>query len=175
MMLHLYRKAIPKISHDVVRFLRTREYAEIEDTQVIEAELDLSTVMVDYMNKEDRINQEAKAGLQRRHPLDVAAPGVPRGDQADWRSVIAGKRLPIHLVGKDRIAERVEGLFDGDDASIRHARFVRVGGDEIDNLDPASAFGAKRDGIDVDALNTSAREEEIEVKKPLTLQDLFFY
>ena len=66
-MLHLYRKVIPKISHDVVRFLRSREYAEIEDTQVIEAELDLSTVMVDYMNKEDRINQEAKAGLQRRH------------------------------------------------------------------------------------------------------------
>lgn len=66
MMLHLYRKVIPKISHDVVRHLRSREYAEIEDTQVIEAELDLSTVMVDYMNKQDRINQEAKAGLQRR-------------------------------------------------------------------------------------------------------------
>jgi len=67
MLMRLYRRAIPKISHDVIRFLRSREYAEIEDTAVIEAELDLSTVMVEYMNREDRISQEARSGMVRRH------------------------------------------------------------------------------------------------------------
>ena len=69
--MHLYRKIIPKIAHDCIRGLRLNEYVEIEDIQVIEAELDLATTMVEYMNNEDRISQEARSGLQRRHlPAD---------------------------------------------------------------------------------------------------------
>ena len=106
MMLNLYRKVIPKISHDVVRFLRSREYAEIEDTQVIEAELDLSTVMVDYMNKEDRINQEAKAGLQRRHLSPDRYAMVKK-------SIAEVREFPLANDGIDFVTTQVlEALFD---------------------------------------------------------------
>ena len=106
MMLNLYRKVIPKISHDVVRFLRSREYAEIEDTQVIEAELDLSTVMVDYMNKEDRISQEAKAGLQRRHLSPDRYIMVKK-------SIAEVREFPLANDGIDFVTTQVlEALFD---------------------------------------------------------------
>ncbi|MDE0881118.1 MAG: DUF507 family protein [Myxococcota bacterium] len=106
MMLNLYRKVIPKISHDVVRFLRSREYAEIEDTQVIEAELDLSTVMVDYMNKEDRINQEAKAGLARRHLSPDRYIMVKR-------SIAEVREFPLATDGITFVTDQVlEALFD---------------------------------------------------------------
>ena len=48
--MHLYRKIIPKIAHDCIRGLRLNEYVEIEDIQVIEAELDLATTMVSVLS-----------------------------------------------------------------------------------------------------------------------------
>ena len=106
MMLNLYRKVIPKISHDVVRFLRTREFAEIEDVLVIEAELDLSTVMVDYMNKEDRISAEAKAGLARRHLS-------PDRYRMVKKSIAEVREFPLEADGINHVTSQVlEALFD---------------------------------------------------------------
>ena len=106
--MHLYRKIIPKIAHDCIRGLRLNEYVEIEDIQVIEAELDLATTMVEYMNNEDRICQEARAGLQRRHlPADRYA--------MVKRSIAEVREFPLGEDGVKFVAGKVlEALFDSD-------------------------------------------------------------
>ncbi|HBU49553.1 MAG TPA: DUF507 domain-containing protein [Myxococcales bacterium] len=106
--MHLYRKIIPKIAHDCIRGLRLNEYVEIEDIQVIEAELDLATTMVEYMNNEDRISQEARSGLQRRHlPADRYA--------MVKRSIAEVREFPLGEAGVNFVAGKVlEALFDSD-------------------------------------------------------------
>ena len=64
--MRLYRKIIPKIAREVVRTLHSKGEIEVEDGKMDEAELDLAAVMVEYMNEEDRIVNEAKETMARR-------------------------------------------------------------------------------------------------------------
>ena len=99
----LYRRSLT-----IASSLRLNEYVEIEDIQVIEAELDLATTMVEYMNNEDRISQEARSGLQRRHlPADRYA--------MVKRSIAEVREFPLGEAGVNFVAGKVlEALFDSD-------------------------------------------------------------
>ena len=64
--MRIYRKIIPKIAREIVRTLHSRQEIEVEDGRMDEAELDLAAVMVEYMNEEERIVNEAKETIARR-------------------------------------------------------------------------------------------------------------
>jgi hypothetical protein len=64
--MRLYRKIIPKIAREIIRTLHSRQQVEVEDGRMDEAELDLAAVMVEYMNEEERIVNEAKDTVARR-------------------------------------------------------------------------------------------------------------
>ena len=64
--MRLYRKIIPKIAREIVRTLNSKQDIEVEDGRMDEAELDLAAVMVEYMNEEERIVNEAKETIARR-------------------------------------------------------------------------------------------------------------
>ncbi|MBL4819151.1 MAG: DUF507 family protein [Deltaproteobacteria bacterium] len=64
--MRLYRKIIPKIAKDSIRLLTAAELIEIEDGKAEEAELDLAAVMVEYLDAEERINEQARDLLARR-------------------------------------------------------------------------------------------------------------
>jgi uncharacterized protein len=64
--MRLYRKIIPKIAREIVRTAHSRQQIEVEDGRMDEAELDLAAVMVEYMNDEERIVNEAKDTMARR-------------------------------------------------------------------------------------------------------------
>ena len=64
--MRIYRKIIPKIAREIVRTLHSKQDIEVEDGRMDEAELDLAAVMVEYMNEEERIVNEAKETIARR-------------------------------------------------------------------------------------------------------------
>jgi len=64
--MRIYRKIIPKIAREIIRTLHSRQQVEVEDGRMDEAELDLAAVMVEYMNEEERIVNEAKDTIARR-------------------------------------------------------------------------------------------------------------
>jgi hypothetical protein len=64
--MRLYRKVIPKIAREIVRTLNAKKEVEVEDGKMDEAELDLAAILVEYMNEEERIVNEAKETMARR-------------------------------------------------------------------------------------------------------------
>ncbi len=64
--MRLYRKIIPKIAKDSIRLLTTAGLIEVEDDKVEEAELDLAAVMVEYLDADDRLAEQARDLLSRR-------------------------------------------------------------------------------------------------------------
>lgn len=64
--MRLYRKVIPKIAREIVRTLNSKKEIEVEDGKMDEAELDLAAIMVEYLNQEERIVNEAKDAMARR-------------------------------------------------------------------------------------------------------------
>lgn len=64
--MRLYRKIIPKIAKDSIRALSAAGLIEIEEGKAEEAELDLAGVMVEYLDADERLTEQAKDLLNRR-------------------------------------------------------------------------------------------------------------
>ncbi|MES2504875.1 MAG: DUF507 family protein [Myxococcota bacterium] len=64
--MRLYRKIIPKIAKDSIRLLTTAGHIEVEEDKIEEAELDLAAVMVEYLDNDDRLTEQARDLLSRR-------------------------------------------------------------------------------------------------------------
>ena len=64
--MRLYRKIIPKIAKDSIRALSAAGLIEVEEGKAEEAELDLAGVMVEYLDADERLNEQAKDLLSRR-------------------------------------------------------------------------------------------------------------
>ena len=64
--MRLYRKIIPKIAKDSIRALSASGLVEVEEGKAEEAELDLAGVMVEYLDADERLNEQAKDLLNRR-------------------------------------------------------------------------------------------------------------
>lgn len=62
----IYRKLIPSIAKEIVRHLLAEGFVEIVDGHREDAELDLASVFVNYLNELDRLNQDARDLLERR-------------------------------------------------------------------------------------------------------------
>lgn len=93
----IYRRVIPKISKDIVRSLLAKRAIEIEDGHRDEAELDVASVLVDYLNSVDRLNTDAEDALQR-HDLGPHMLGQVKKTLADKRDVPVGDEAKDYIV-----------------------------------------------------------------------------
>lgn len=64
--MHLYRRTIPSIARDIIRELNFNKLIEVDADKIGEAELDISAVIVEHMNAEDRVSKEAVTTMIKR-------------------------------------------------------------------------------------------------------------
>jgi uncharacterized protein len=85
----IYRKVIPKIAKDIVRSLLANKIIEIEDGHRDEAEMDVAGVIVGYLNRVDKITEDAHEALLR-HNLGTEHLGRIKKSLAQNRKVVLG-------------------------------------------------------------------------------------
>src|SRR5258706_12135774 len=107
----LYRRLVPKISKDIVRGLLAEKLIDIEDGHRDEAELDVAAVLVDYLNAEEKLVNDARDEMDRRK-LPQEKYGLVKRAMAEQR------KLKIGDEALDFILDKVVGsLFDSDHIS----------------------------------------------------------
>ncbi len=62
----LYKKIIPRIAKDIIAELTLKNYIEIENGKMEEAELDITAIIVEYVNNEKKIHEQAKQIIAKR-------------------------------------------------------------------------------------------------------------
>ena len=85
----IYRRLIPCISKEIIRHLLAESTVEIADGHRDDAELDIASVLVNYLNDEDQLNQDAKDILERRG-LPFEKFGMVKRGLAESRNMIIG-------------------------------------------------------------------------------------
>lgn len=103
--MHLYRKVVPRIARDLIRTMMAQKLIEVEEDKVEEAQLDLASVMVEYLNAEEQVVKEAKEMLQKR------GLGMERFNQAK-KSLAEARNIRIGEEGlEDVLNQLLEILF----------------------------------------------------------------
>lgn len=64
--MRIYAKIIPRISNEIIARLVEDEDIEVEPSRVEETELDMSAIMKEFIQQEQRLTNEAKILLDRR-------------------------------------------------------------------------------------------------------------
>lgn len=64
--MHLYRRTVPKIAKDLVQSLCEQEFVEVEEEKLEEAELDVAAVMVQHLDGQDFVIDEARKAMTKR-------------------------------------------------------------------------------------------------------------
>lgn len=64
--MRLYPKVIPIISREIVQKLMQDGDVEIEALRIADAEMDLSAIMREYLQTEEKVNQATREALERR-------------------------------------------------------------------------------------------------------------
>ena len=104
----IYRKIIPRIAKDVVRALLANQAIEIEDGHRDEAELDVASVFVRYLNELEQLNEDAKEALER-HNLSHEALGRVKSSLAEKRNLVIGTESLEYVLGAV-----ISGLFNSE-------------------------------------------------------------
>ena len=127
--MRLYRKIIPKIAKDSIKSLSAAGLIEIEPSKVEEAELDMAGVMVEYLDTDERLTEQARELLSRR------GLGADRFAQAK-KTLADAKRFKIGEEGFDYIltqlveallaSKNVEEVF-GEDVELRKGLKEAIG------------------------------------------------
>lgn len=119
--MRLYRKIIPKIAKDSIRALSAAELVEIEDAKIEEAELDLAGVMVEYLDADERLNEQAKDLLSRRG-LGFDRFAQAKKSLADSKHFKVGEEALDFILGQLvealMASKNIEEVF-GDDPELR--------------------------------------------------------
>lgn len=64
--MRLYPKVIPAIAREVVQTLMTDGDIEVEPLRIADAEMDMASIMREYLANEERVNQATREALERR-------------------------------------------------------------------------------------------------------------
>jgi uncharacterized protein len=102
----LYRRLIPKISKDIVRGLLAESLIDIEDGHRDEAELDVAGVLVEHLNAEEKLANDARDEMERRN-LPQEKYGLVKRALAEQRKLKIGDESLDFIL--DRI---VASLYD---------------------------------------------------------------
>jgi uncharacterized protein len=104
--MRLYRRLLPKISKDIVRGLLAESLIDIEDGHRDEAELDVAGVLVDYLNAEEKLVNDARDEMERRK-IPQEKYGLVKRALADQRKIKIGEDTLDYILDKV-----VESLFN---------------------------------------------------------------
>lgn len=101
----LYRKIIPKIARDIVRSLAAKNAIVVEESLIGEAEIDLASVIVGYVDIEEEISKEASETLSRL--------GMPKDRFLQMKQKFAEKKgVKIGDEGRDFLLDQLmQALF----------------------------------------------------------------
>lgn len=102
----IYRKMIPSISKEILRSLLNDKLVDIVDGHREDAELDISHVLVDYLDKEEKLNNDARDLIKHRG-LPIEKLGIVKKNLADARDFVVGDD-----VGDWIMNQMVEALFN---------------------------------------------------------------
>lgn len=97
--MRLYRKIIPKIAKDSIRTLSAAGLIEIEEGKAEEAELDLAGVMVEYLDADERLTEQARDLLARRG-LGVDRFAQAKKTLADAKGFKVGEEALDYILGQ---------------------------------------------------------------------------
>lgn len=64
--MNLYRRTVPKIAKDLIQALCEQEFIEVEEEKSEEAELDVAAVMVQHLDGQDFVIEEARKAMTKR-------------------------------------------------------------------------------------------------------------
>ena len=72
--MRLYPKVIPTIAREVVQALMQDGDVEVETMRIADAEMDMASVMKEYLAAEERVNGATREALERLWRRDAALP-----------------------------------------------------------------------------------------------------
>ncbi len=64
--MRLYPKVIPAIAREVIQSLMGEGDIEVEPLRIADAEMDMASIMREYLANEERVNQATREALERR-------------------------------------------------------------------------------------------------------------
>ena len=123
--MRLYPKVIPTIAREVVQTLMQDGDVEVETMRVNDAEMDMASVMKEYLAAEERVNGATREALERRGYEHSRFNQVKR-EMADVRGFKMGDEGIEYVIGQMMeqllVSRNVEEVFS-DDLGLRKKIF----------------------------------------------------
>ncbi len=119
--MRLYPKVIPTIAREVVQALMQDGDVEVETMRIADAEMDMASVMKEYLAAEERVNAATREALERRG-YDQSRFNQVKREMADVRGFKMGDEGIEYVIGQMMeqllVSRNVEEVFS-DDLSLR--------------------------------------------------------
>jgi hypothetical protein len=123
--MRLYPKVIPTIAREVVQTLMQDGDVEVETMRIADAEMDMASVMKEYLAAEERVNAATREALERRG-YDQSRFNQVKREMADVRGFKMGDEGIEYVIGQMMeqllVSRNVEEVFS-DDLSLRKKIF----------------------------------------------------
>jgi hypothetical protein len=125
-LMRLYPKVIPVISRETIQQLMQDGDIEVEPMRIVDAEMDLSAIMREYLTNEERVNQATREALERRG-YDYSKFNQVKREMADVRGFKMGDEGIEYVINQMieflLISRNVEEVFAADN-SLRQKIFA---------------------------------------------------
>src|SRR5512143_758736 len=109
--MRLYPKVIPTIAREVVQTLMQDGDVEVETMRIADAEMDMASVMKEYLAAEERVNSATREALERRGYDHSRFNQVKRKMGDEGIEYVIGQMMEQLLVSRN-----VEEVFSDDQA-----------------------------------------------------------
>ena len=123
--MRLYPKVIPTIAREVVQTLMQDGDVEVETMRIADAEMDMASIMKEYLASEERVNAATREALERRG-YDQSRFNQVKREMADVRGFKMGDEGIEYVIGQMMeqllVSRNVEEVFS-DDLSLRKKIF----------------------------------------------------
>ena len=97
--MRLYPKVIPTIAREVVQTLMQDGDIEVETMRIADAEMDMASIMKEYLAAEERVNAAAREALDRRG-YDQSRFNQVKREMADVRGFKTGEEGIEYVIGQ---------------------------------------------------------------------------
>ena len=115
--MRLYPKVIPTIAREVIQTLMQDGDVEIETLRISDAEMDMASIMKEYLTNEERVNQATREALERRG-YDYSKFNQVKREMADVRGFKMGDEGIEYVIGQMieflLISRNVEEVYSDD-------------------------------------------------------------
>ncbi len=116
--MRLYPKVIPTIAREVVQTLMQDGDVEVETMRIADAEMDMASIMKEYLAAEERVNAATREALERRG-YDQSRFNQVKREMADVRGFKMGDEGIEYVIGQMLefllLSRNVEEVFSVDD------------------------------------------------------------